>query len=178
MCVDISICWITCWKEVKFRLKNLDIRILTFSWPNKTFAYSSLEHIALSPLKHKASRGLMNTHCPFVQILVQAHENSVCCKLRDSEGSLTHRYHPHTPCAGPHHQLPFSKSASYMNSYSINLYCVLLCIGHWGRGGGWVKRWPGYDSFWRCPSCGRGGKWQRLSSCPNFSQASLSPLLY
>ena len=44
MCIDFSIFWITCWKEVKFRIKNMDARILAFSWLNKDFAYSFLEN--------------------------------------------------------------------------------------------------------------------------------------
>ena len=53
-CIDFSIFWITCWKEVKFRIKNMDIRILAFSWLNKDFAYSFLEHNVLSLLKYMA----------------------------------------------------------------------------------------------------------------------------
>ena len=54
MCIDFSIFWITCWKEVKFRIKNMDARILAFSWLNKDFGYSFLEHNILSLLKYMA----------------------------------------------------------------------------------------------------------------------------
>lgn len=128
VCIGFSVFWITCWTEVKFRVKNVDIRVLAFSWLSKDFAYGSLGHIVLSLLKHMTA-GVLCTQTaqlfkpefrPTRTLLVANWET------QEAHPPAAHRCYPHTPCAGPDHHVQFSKSTPYTNQYSlINWYSVI-----------------------------------------------------